>query len=279
MIGELRLTARPRVWINSVKTYPGEAPNTVRIVAAIGNDTGKLAGTGRLQIGVVDATGGSGFPLKTKKFSIQAGTTLCEVEYPIGAKPNLWDEFNPNLYQLDLTLEAAIEGKNIRDKTSVSFGIRTVSSNGKRVTINGRPIFLRGTLECCIFPDTGYPPTNASAWRRIMQICRDHGLNHLRFHSWCPPDVALNCVEIMITSPDWWNNPRREALLFECKIGKGRLLVCSIDLTTELKKRTAARQLCSSLLKYAEGKTFDSVIKMTVDQIRATVIKSPESKN
>ena len=53
------------------------------------------------------------------------------------------------------------------------------------------PIFLRGTLECCIFPLTGYPPTDVDSWRRIVKICKAHGLNHIRFHSWCPPKAAF----------------------------------------------------------------------------------------
>ena len=30
--------------------------------------------------------------------------------------------------------------------------------------------FLRGTLECCIFPKTGHPPTDAESWRRIIRV-------------------------------------------------------------------------------------------------------------
>jgi hypothetical protein len=68
--------------------------------------------------------------------------------------------------------------------------------------------------------------------------------------------------------PDW-NHPRREALLFECKVGKGRLLVCSADLTTELDQRPAARQLRRSLLDYAGGENFDPATELTPDQVRS----------
>ena len=63
--------------------------------------------------------------------------------------------------------------------------------------MNGRPIFLRGTLECCIFPLTGYPPTDVESWKRILTIARAHGLNHLRFHSWCPPEAAFVAADEM----------------------------------------------------------------------------------
>ncbi|MCX7827100.1 MAG: glycoside hydrolase, partial [Verrucomicrobiae bacterium] len=46
-------------------------------------------------------------------------------------------------------------------------------------------------LECCIFPRTGYPPTDLESWKRIIRVCQAHGLNHMRFHSWCPPEAAF----------------------------------------------------------------------------------------
>ena len=54
-----------------------------------------------------------------------------------------------------------------------------------------RPVFLRGTTECCIFPVTGYPPSDVKSWERVLQTCKDYGLNHVRFHSFCPPEAAF----------------------------------------------------------------------------------------
>ena len=52
-------------------------------------------------------------------------------------------------------------------------------------------LFFRGTLECAIFPRTGHPPTDVAEWKRIIRVCKAHGLNHIRFHSWCPPEAAF----------------------------------------------------------------------------------------
>jgi hypothetical protein len=73
--------------------------------------------------------------------------------------------------------------------------MREIKTEGKHILINGQPTFLRGTLECAIFPKTGYPPTDVDAWLRIFRICRAHGLNHLRFHSWCPPEAAFEAAD------------------------------------------------------------------------------------
>jgi hypothetical protein len=57
--------------------------------------------------------------------------------------------------------------------------------------MNGRPVYLRGTLECSIWPLTGYPPTDTAPWKNIYRTMKTYGLNHIRFHSWCPPDAAF----------------------------------------------------------------------------------------
>ena len=69
--------------------------------------------------------------------------------------------------------------------------MRDFKAENKGFKINNRPVFLRGTLECAIFPKTGYPPTDVASWKRIINICKAHGLNHIRFHSWCPPKAAF----------------------------------------------------------------------------------------
>lgn len=73
----------------------------------------------------------------------------------------------------------------------VVFGLRGISTQGTQFLINGRKTFIRGTLECCIFPKTGHPPTDVESWKRVIRIAKDHGLNLIRFHSYCPPDAAF----------------------------------------------------------------------------------------
>ena len=65
---------------------------------------------------------------------------------------------------------------------------------------------------------------------------------------------------------DWFTN-RRLALVFEAKVGKGRLLVTSIDLTTELDP--VRRQLRFSLMDYVGGDRFNPRCEMTAAHIRS----------
>ena len=73
----------------------------------------------------------------------------------------------------------------------MTFGLRELRAEGRKFVMNGRPVFFRGTLECCIFPLTGYPPTDVESWRHVIRACKAHGLNLIRFHSWCPPEAAF----------------------------------------------------------------------------------------
>jgi hypothetical protein len=70
--------------------------------------------------------------------------------------------------------------------------MRSITSTDSQLLVNGRPVFMRGTLECAVFPLTGFPSTEASYWKNIFAVCKSYGLNHIRFHSWCPPEIAFD---------------------------------------------------------------------------------------
>ena len=63
------------------------------------------------------------------------------------------------------------------------------------ILLNGRPLHLRGTVENAVFPKTGHAPVCDAEWERIMRIVKDYGLNHIRFHSWCPPAAAFRMAD------------------------------------------------------------------------------------
>jgi len=201
IIGRLELDATPPVWIDDVQVYPDVKKMTARVVVKIGNATGH-AGEGKLTVGKQTVT---------SKWEVDGGRTEIVVDMT-GAK--LWDEFSPNLSELTVAL-----GDNQR---TVHFGMREFAARGTQFTVNGRPTFLRGTLECSVWPLTGYPPTDVPSWRRILQIEKSYGLNFIRFHSWCPPEAAFTAADlegIMIQAEgpmadvDAGSNPVRDVFL------------------------------------------------------------------
>ncbi len=175
IVGRIELASTPPVWLDEVQVYPDVDKKLAKVVVKIGNATGK-AGSGTLKAGTKTA------PVTWDE---KGGKAELEVDMA-GAKS--WDEFSPNMIELTVTL-----GEH---QHTVSFGMRQFSAKGTQFTLNGRPIFLRGTLECSVFPLTGYPPTDVESWRKTYRIMKSYGLNHIRFHSWCPPDAAFTAADI-----------------------------------------------------------------------------------
>ena len=118
--------------------------------------------------------------------SLSGKDEKIEQELALGRDMKLWDEFSPALY--DLTATLATEAGE--DTCTSVFGMRHVEQGRHHIRVNGRDIHLRGVLDCCVFPLTGYPATDVKEWKRIFNTVKDYGMNHVRFHSWCPPEAA-----------------------------------------------------------------------------------------
>ncbi len=128
---------------------------------------------------------------KTFKIEISGDKKSFNFNLDFGKDAPLWSEYAPNLYDLEISLKSPLG----ESKKTFSYGLRKIEVKDKKILVNGRETFLRGTLECALFPLTTYPPTDKAAWIRIMQTCKKYGINHLRFHSWCPPSAAFEAAD------------------------------------------------------------------------------------
>lgn len=152
-----------------------------------------------------------------------AHITINETTYDVKVKnAQPWSEDNPRLY----TVKVKYDGVRV----PVTFGFRTVATEGRNILLNGKPIHLRGTVENCCFPETGFPPTDVESWERIFAKCKEYGLNHMRFHSFCPPEAAFTAADrlgfyLQPEGPSWPNHgvrlgegmPIDDYLEAECK--------------------------------------------------------------
>lgn len=183
IVGRIELRATDPVWVERAWIETNFSAKTAKVVARLGNATGKrltadvtagLAGTEGAHAGV----------------DIEGQEATVELLVPLGAmKP--WDEYEGNVG----TMAVQVKAGPYRDEWRGSFGLREFSTRNRQFVLNGRPVFLRGTLECNIFPLTGYPPTDVESWARLFRIARSYGLNHFRFHSWCPPEAAFQAAD------------------------------------------------------------------------------------
>ena len=62
---------------------------------------------------------------------------------------------------------------------------------GQHFYANGHQIFLRGKHDACVWPLTGHVAMDVESWKDYLGTCDAYGLNHVRFHSWCPPEAAF----------------------------------------------------------------------------------------
>ena len=134
-----------------------------------------------------------------------------EVILPFGEGAKLWDEFSPNIYDLNVELTAKGEKKSYIDECKETFGLRKFEADGNRFKLNGRTVFLRGNQDNCIHPKTAYPPMDKESWRDFLQKHKDYGLNCMRFHSWCPPEAAFDAADelgmfVHVEGPVWDGN-------------------------------------------------------------------------
>ena len=134
---------------------------------------------------------------------VMAEGSRIRLRFDLGDKMKYWDEFHPNLYRL--TVEAG------ETAYETLFGLRDIKVKGRQMLINGRPLFLRGTVENCCFPETGYPPTDEDERMRIFKKCKEYGINHVRFHSYCPPEAAFTAADhvgiyLQPEGPSWPNH-------------------------------------------------------------------------
>jgi len=191
IIGKMEIEAFDAVRIVNLQVKPEISTGSAKVKVTLNNSAKNTKGI--LSITAVNKKTKSSVASIQKEIQIKTGESTVEVDYNMGKDIKLWSEFSPELYELKAELKA---GKN-QSNSSVDFGMRSFSRKGSVLTNNNEPVFLRGTLECDIFPLTGHPPMDKEGWRKVFGTARNWGLNHLRFHSWCPPQAAFEVADEM----------------------------------------------------------------------------------
>ncbi len=196
IVGRMELIATDAVWIEDIQVYPNAVKKEARVRVEIGNMTGK-AFVGQIEVAcksynVDDPAAFKGQTVKVKGGEVK---TVVEFMYKPGEDVPLWDEFNPAMLRLTLKLDAKTDDRQFSDEGSASFGMRDFTKKRNRLLINGRPVFLRGRVDCANYPLTGYPPMDKAGWLRVLSITKEWGINHYRFHSWCPPKAAFEAAD------------------------------------------------------------------------------------
>ena len=62
---------------------------------------------------------------------------------------------------------------------------------------------------------------------------------------------------------DTWHVSRKLGMLIEAKVGKGRLLMTTMDVTTGLDRRHVARQMRQALFRYMNSADFQPTLELS----------------
>jgi len=176
IVGRITLSATAPVWIDDLQVYP------------------RLRDRTAMARGRLDRLDGRPWPESVR--IVGGAPTSASIDAPVAPDGSFsatcafaadtapWDELTPALHQVTASLPNG-------ESRVVTVGFRAIAAESRQLTLNGRKLFLRGTLDYAAFPRTGHPPTEGAEWQRIFGVVKAHGLNHVRFHSWCPPEAAF----------------------------------------------------------------------------------------
>lgn len=207
--GRLELRATDPVWIDGVNVYPNLAHNAVHIKVKVRNSTGEA------QPAILTFSE-RGFDTSVNVTISNRPINVIEHDLPLRGPAQTWSEFSPSVYHLVVSLASTSTNAPFSDAMGTTFGMRELSTAGKQMKLNGRTIVARGTVDNGSFPLKGYPPTDVETWRARFQTYRDFGFNHVRFHSWCPPEAAFAAADLLgmilqVENPLWIGDGRISA--------------------------------------------------------------------
>jgi hypothetical protein len=198
--GRMEVRATDAVWIDEVIVYPKPSDNAIHIKLRIRNTTGD-AQAAKLTLAVGRAQNST--PIIVGNHPVE----IIERDLQLTGPAQPWDEFSPTVQELNVSL-ASNSAPAFFDDARTTFGLRALTTAGKQMMLNGRVIHLRGTVDNGSFPLKGYPPTDVDTWRARFQTYKNYGFNHVRFHSWCPPDAAFTAADelgliLQVENPMW----------------------------------------------------------------------------
>lgn len=187
IVGTLALEAVEPVAIRSLEVFPAPNRLSVRVVARVMNATGSSAQR-KARLEMFPLPGETLVASATVDLDCPPGSSTHETTLELAAPAPAWDEFHPVRHRLVARLDSAALATAV-------FGFRHIEGVGRELRLNGRPIFLRGTLDCAVYPKTGHPPMSIPKWERVLGVVKEYGFNHVRFHTWCPPRAAFEAAD------------------------------------------------------------------------------------
>ena len=191
IIGDFYLESAPLCGIDEIQLYPDVAKKVVTARVTLRNPD---KGVGKGILSFYAEAWNTDKQHKTPVQTVEVDWTKPEqeLELALGDKALLWSEFTPALYRLSVSLKT----DQSVDTEQATFGLRDFKTKGRQFTMNGKTMFLRGKHDACVFPLIAHTAMDVKTWRHYFQVAKQYGINHYRFHSWCPPEACFEAADI-----------------------------------------------------------------------------------
>lgn len=127
----------------------------------------------------------------------------------------------------DISLTTSLPEK---ETIPVHHAFKDFHIEGQQFFANGHPIYLRGRHDACVWPLTGHVAMDVDSWRHYFAVCEEYGLNHVRFHSWCPPEAAFVAADeygiyLQPELPFWGDFNPKDTVLMKFLMAEGEAIM------------------------------------------------------
>lgn len=224
ILGDFYLESAPLYGIEDIQVYPDAAKKSVTVRVLLRQGGEKLP-EGKLSLFAEAWNTDRKHRTGIKSVQIDGSRKEQSVELALGDDALLWSEFSPALYRLTVTLTT----DRGTDTQQTTFGLRSFTAKGRQFAINGKTTFLRGKHDACVFPLIAHTAMDVDSWRHYFQVARQYGINHYRFHSWCPPEACFTAADmegiyLQPELPVWGNIDIKDRQLCNYLLKEGRNL-------------------------------------------------------
>jgi len=246
VIGKLRLEAKNPLHITSIRVTPDigndeflvetrfseavqEAADLQLVVSVVATD-GREAKEGLMEENADDEAIAVLAPFTVAHIGDVAFGEAFRVPYSV-PKKTLWDDETPHVTTLKVELlRPGSSSRILLDWINISTGLRDFKATPDGFTINGRKVTLRGKHDACVFPLTAHPPMDKESWLSYFRVYKEWGLNHMRCHTWTPPEAAFEAADelgiyIECELPIWWGLDFKDPKQFDYMVKLGEAIL------------------------------------------------------
>ena len=123
-----------------------------------------------------NANATSGMPV-SGSVVIAAGAHSAQLKLGV-MSPQLWSPDTPALYTA-----TASSGRDFTRSTSVTFGIKHLTTSGSALLLNGAALYIHGVGDDYTYMETEAPPLDTGLYRERLLTFKRFGFNFIRLHS------------------------------------------------------------------------------------------------